>query len=185
MADSLRTGSKLTSGQSLTSPNGNYTLTLQDDGNLVLGEDGRAVWASGTNGRGAVRAELQADGNFVLYTADNAAAWASQTDGKGGDTLRVQDDRNVVLYAGSKAVWSTGTAVAAPAPEPAAQAAPEAPAPAPAPAAQTYTVQGCDTLWVIAERYYGDGSQYPRIAAASGIANPDLINVGQVLTIPA
>ena len=36
----------------------------------------------------------------------------------------------------------------------------------------------------IAERFYGDGNRYPEIAAASGIANPDLINVGQVITIP-
>jgi nucleoid-associated protein YgaU len=41
-----------------------------------------------------------------------------------------------------------------------------------------------DTLWAIAERFYGDGSQYPKIASANGIANPDLIMVGQQLTIP-
>ena len=41
-----------------------------------------------------------------------------------------------------------------------------------------------DTLWAIAERFYGDGSKYPQIAQASGIANPDLIHPGQVVTIP-
>lgn len=56
--------------------------------------------------------------------------------------------------------------------------------PAPEPAAQTYTVVSGDTLWAIAERYYGDGSKYQQIADASGIANPDLIYPGQVLTIP-
>ena len=30
----------------------------------------------------------------------------------------------------------------------------------------------------------GDGNQYHKIAAASGVANPDLIHPGQVLTIP-
>jgi hypothetical protein len=50
--------------------------------------------------------------------------------------------------------------------------------------AQSYTVQSGDTLWDIAERVYGDGAQYHRIADASGIANPDLIMPGQVLTIP-
>jgi len=40
-------------------------------------------------------------------------------------------------------------------------------------------------LWAIAERFYGDGSQYPKIASANGIANPDLIMVGQELTIPS
>ena len=36
MADTLTEGQKLEKGKSLTSDNGAYTLTLQDDGNLVL-----------------------------------------------------------------------------------------------------------------------------------------------------
>lgn len=55
---------------------------------------------------------------------------------------------------------------------------------APPPAAQTYTVEPGDTLWAIAERFYGDGNRYQEIATASGIDNPDAINPGQVLTIP-
>ncbi|GAA3193764.1 hypothetical protein GCM10020255_094540 [Rhodococcus baikonurensis] len=101
--------------------------------------------------------------------------------------LSVQDDRNVVLSAGGNALWSSDTAIDAPAaeaaPEPAPAPEPE-PAPA-APAAQSYTVESGDTLWAIAERFYGDGNQYQRIADANGIPNPDLINAGQVLTIPA
>lgn len=54
----------------------------------------------------------------------------------------------------------------------------------PAAHAQSYTVQAGDTLWDIAERVYGDGSQFMKIAEASGIANPDLIQPDQVLTIP-
>ena len=61
---------------------------------------------------------------------------------------------------------------------------PPAAAPEPPPAARTYTVESGDTLWAIAERFYGDGNQYQRIADASGISNPDLILPGQVLTIP-
>ena len=41
-----------------------------------------------------------------------------------------------------------------------------------------------DTLWAIAEQFYGDGNKYQVIADASGISNPDLIQPGQVLTIP-
>ncbi|MBO0864185.1 MAG: LysM peptidoglycan-binding domain-containing protein, partial [Mycobacterium sp.] len=47
-----------------------------------------------------------------------------------------------------------------------------------------YTVEAGDTLWAISERFYGDGSKYQVIADASGISNPDLIQPGQVLTIP-
>ena len=171
----LQSGQSLGVGQELKSDNGAYTLTLQDDGNLVLSEGGQAVWAAGTNGSGANRAEVQTDGNFVIYK-DSDAVWASQTAGNDGASLSVQDDRNVVLSAGGNALWSSDTAIEAPA----AEAAPE-----PAPAAQSYTVESGDTLWAIAERFYGDGNQYQRIADANGIPNPDLINAGQVLTIPA
>ena len=53
-------------------------------------------------------------------------------------------------------------------------------------AAKTCTVQAGDCLWSLAEKYYGDGSQYKKLAAANPeITNPNLIYPGQVLTIPA
>ncbi|OBI09821.1 lectin [Mycolicibacter nonchromogenicus] len=189
LGDTLTAGKKLVKGESLTSNNGAYTLTLQDDGNLVLAARGKAIWASGTNGNDVVRAEVQTDGNFVLYTADKPI-WHTDTKGKKDVKLVLQDDRNLVLYAADGAAWSTKTETDAPPPEepkaeeapaPVEEAAPEAPA---APAARTYTVVAGDTLWAIAERFYGDGSKYPQIAEASGIANPDLIHPGQELTIP-
>lgn len=170
MGDTLAQGQKLVTGQSLTSGNGAYTLTLQDDGNLVLASRGRAIWATGTNGQEVVRAEVQSDGNFVLYTADQPV-WHSDTKGKKDVRLVVQDDRNLVLYAADGPAWSTKTDT-------------DEPLPASEPVTQTYTVESGDTLWAIAERFYGDGGKYQAIADASGIANPDLIRPGQVLTIP-
>ena len=61
MGDRLLKGEKLERGQALTSRNGAYTLTLQDDGNLVLAARGQALWATGTNGQDVVRAEVQTD----------------------------------------------------------------------------------------------------------------------------
>ncbi|HVK23335.1 MAG TPA: LysM peptidoglycan-binding domain-containing protein [Actinokineospora sp.] len=186
MADALDSGLSLTVGQQLTSPNGKHALKLQSDGNLVLSSDGAAVWASGTDGSGAVRADMQADGNFVLYKDGGDAVWATQTGGTGGASLVVGDDRGVsVVGSDGASLWTNGTAeaAAAPAPVPVPEPAPQA-APAP-PAAQTYTVVPGDTLSAIAKRFYGDGNQYMRIAQASGIANPDMIHPGQVLTIPA
>lgn len=48
----------------------------------------------------------------------------------------------------------------------------------------TYEVQRGDTLSAIAKWVYGDASLYGKLAAANGIANPDLIRVGQILTLP-
>lgn len=55
-----------------------------------------------------------------------------------------------------------------------------------APKAKTYTVKKGDTLWAIAAKYYGAGAQYTKIynANTDKISNPNLIYVGQVLTIP-
>jgi len=51
----------------------------------------------------------------------------------------------------------------------------------------TYTVKKGDSLWNIAKKFYGDGSKYPKIYEANKdkISNPNLIYVGQVLTIPS
>ena len=56
-----------------------------------------------------------------------------------------------------------------------------------APAAQTYTVVKGDCLWKIAQKFYGNGSQYTKIYEANKGTiggNPNLIYPGQVLTIP-
>lgn len=124
----------------------------------------------------------------MLYNAENAPTWASESSGSDVDRLVLQSDRNLVLLGtDGSTVWQSNTAVAAAsAPEaaPAPEAVPAPPAPEAPPAPRTYTVESGDTLWAIAERFYGDGNRYQEIAAASGIANPDAIGVGQVVTIP-
>lgn len=54
-------------------------------------------------------------------------------------------------------------------------------------AAQTYTVVKGDSLSKIAKRFYGDASQWKRIYEANRdrIKNPDLIQPGWTLSIPA
>ncbi len=48
-----------------------------------------------------------------------------------------------------------------------------------------YTVQEQDTLWGIAEKFYGDGSKYTLIAARNNIANSRVIHDGQEFCIPS
>jgi LysM repeat protein len=68
----------------------------------------------------------------------------------------------------------------------AAQAA-SAAAPKEAPKATTYTVQKVDTLSKISKQVYGDAGQYMKIFSANRdqLSDPDKIQVGQVLKIPA
>ncbi|MEG4960311.1 MULTISPECIES: LysM peptidoglycan-binding domain-containing protein [unclassified Microcoleus] len=53
--------------------------------------------------------------------------------------------------------------------------------------AQSYTVKEGDTLYGIAEQFYGDGNEWEQIYLANQEVigdNPDLILPGQQLTIP-
>jgi nucleoid-associated protein YgaU len=201
----LASGSSLAAGQSITSPNGKYQLELQADGNLVLSGAGGTVWDTGTAGKDGSRVDMQADGNFVLYTAAGGVVWRTDTADKPGAHLVLQDDRNLVIYAadGSTVLWSPNTYLTdaekaaaaqqeadakakadADAAAAAAAAAPPATAAPAAPAQQTYTVVRGDTLSAIAKRFYGKASDYKKIASANNIANPDLIHPGQNLIIP-
>lgn len=50
--------------------------------------------------------------------------------------------------------------------------------------ARYYTVVKGDSLWKIAQKFYGNGNRYPEIARANNISNPNIIHAGQKLLIP-
>lgn len=47
----------------------------------------------------------------------------------------------------------------------------------------TYIVEPGDTLWSIAERFFGDGNRYKEIAELNNLADPNIIHAGQELVI--
>jgi nucleoid-associated protein YgaU len=53
-------------------------------------------------------------------------------------------------------------------------------------ATQWHEVKKGETLWKIAEHYYGDGKLYPKIFEANRdvLKDPDRIRIGQRLRIP-
>jgi hypothetical protein len=103
----LYTGERLSGSQSLTY--GSYNLTMQRDCNLVLYDNGRAEWSTGTDNRGSgCFVRMQTDGNLVLYDGSERVLWASNTDREQGNyVLILQRDRNVVIYGG--AMWASRT----------------------------------------------------------------------------
>jgi hypothetical protein len=97
---SLYQGGQMNINETRWSPNGRYVLTLQPDGNLMINRkpSNKVIWSSKTQGRGVVKAAMQFDGNFVLYTKDNVARWHTGTDIKPANHLLLQDDGNLVIY---------------------------------------------------------------------------------------
>lgn len=115
MADKLTPNTTLAPNQSITSLNGRYSFIYQTDGNLVLYKrypngSQKALWASGTNGKGGNRCIMQGDGNLVIYNPANKPLWSSNTFHDPGSTFVMQDDGNGVIYnAAHKAIWASNT----------------------------------------------------------------------------
>ncbi len=103
----IEKGEGLRAGQSLSSCDGRFALTLQPDGNLVLIQGTTTLWASNTTGASA--AEMMSGGEFALWSATSQRVWSTGT-GWADSHLALQDDGNVVIYnSDGLSVWATNT----------------------------------------------------------------------------
>ncbi len=83
-------------GQTMTSPNGKFTMYMQGDGNLVTyNAQKKPVWGANTMIPG-MWAAAQSDGNLVIYDKANRARWYTGTSGS-GRKIQLQDDGNLVI----------------------------------------------------------------------------------------
>ncbi|XP_058110965.1 mannose-specific lectin-like [Magnolia sinica] len=89
---------------------GSYQFKMQADCNLVLFDNGRAIWASNTSGQDRnCSCTMQSDRNLVVYAPNGRVIWASNTwtRPRASYVLILQSDRNVVIY--GPGVWALGT----------------------------------------------------------------------------
>jgi hypothetical protein len=87
----LRGGERLQRGESLESEDGDTELEFTSDGMLVASTDDREWWLQPAEEPAGEYAELQTDGNFVVYEADGETpVWATATDDHRGASLRVE-----------------------------------------------------------------------------------------------
>jgi hypothetical protein len=106
--DELRSGERLSAGNSLYSADGRFRFELHHDGNLIVHWGRRYLWKSDTaRTRGEYHLILQEDGDLVVEDADNNALWSSRTAGTGANSLIMQTDGNLVLYSKDRPVWSS------------------------------------------------------------------------------
>jgi hypothetical protein len=104
--ETLSSGSQLIPGEEISSNNGYFALTLQQDGNVVLYKANNGtpvivdpIWATGTNDFTPGNLIMQGDGNLVLYPQGGGnARWASGTSGNNGAFLNVENNGRIVIY---------------------------------------------------------------------------------------
>ncbi|RSS78931.1 peroxidase [Streptomyces sp. WAC06614] len=84
---------------------GAVRLLFDADGDLVLQDDqGRALWTSGTTGKGA-DAYFSADGELTVRSASGGTVWSSGTAGHPQARLLVRPSGDAVVMAGEQLLW--------------------------------------------------------------------------------
>lgn len=167
LGSQLSSGQVMAPGDFLQSPDGQYRLYMQGDGNLVEYDAyGTPIWAppppSQTMGNPGAYAVLQGDGNFVVYSPYGAPLWASYTQGNPGDYLALQDDGNLVIYSSGWApLWATMSGAS---PSGNGQSGNNG-----APGQCTwYAEQEVAAYTGVWPAVYGNASDWPQVAAANG-----------------
>ena len=86
---------------------GNCTATMQEDGNVVLYNNSKPIWASGTmnKGKSPYKLYMQGDGNLVAYGV-SGAIWATGTNNQGMGPYKaiLENDCNFALYDNTKKI---------------------------------------------------------------------------------
>ncbi|MEQ1909831.1 MAG: M12 family metallo-peptidase [Vicinamibacterales bacterium] len=104
-------------GGSVRSDNGQFSLSYQSDGNLVLYDlyddrDPTVVWASNTGGTAPGQAIMRSDGNFVVSDASGVERWASDTAGNPNAYFLVRNDGNFVINSSDgQPIWASQSQV--------------------------------------------------------------------------
>ncbi|MDT8716167.1 C40 family peptidase [Clostridium sp. 19966] len=110
-------GSKLNMGQSintnqyLASDNGNYTARIQQDGNFVVYDNYKAIWATYKFSSKASNSNIlimQSDGNLVAYDGESKALWSSETTKAKGNnfSLQLDNDGYLSVLADGNTIWN-------------------------------------------------------------------------------
>ncbi|HWS36756.1 MAG TPA: LamG-like jellyroll fold domain-containing protein, partial [Actinoplanes sp.] len=105
-SNTLSAGQAMYAGDGLRSNGGEFELLMQEDGNFVLYQKGRAVWSTGTYPQPGAWLTLQADGNLVVFSSTGTVLWSSNTAGTGAERLFLYDDGDLVLLDSTgRVVW--------------------------------------------------------------------------------
>ena len=107
--DRLEVVEALYPGDKLVSPNGRFSMVIQQDANFVLFDGQKRIWGAGVSSGSSPRTvQLGEDDNLVVERS--GAPWESATrrQQKGGHgTLILRDQGAAVILSESVVIWST------------------------------------------------------------------------------
>ncbi len=96
----------------VSSPNGQYSVGLNTDGQLIVQQGNSKVWTlmdkNGEKISNVSRMYMQADGNLVLKTSSNKSMWNSETSKNNGATFRIDDAGQLSINFEGAALWIDG-----------------------------------------------------------------------------
>lgn len=77
----MKAGQYINTGQSMSSSNKQYTVTLQSDGQIVVRRNptNDIVWSSDTVYNNVAKLQLNYDNNLILYGTNGTQLWTSGT----------------------------------------------------------------------------------------------------------
>lgn len=93
-------------GEFKPSPDGNFKIGLDNDGELVVvdNQTNEKTWRSGKTG-GQI-AFMQEDGNLVVRNSESSAIWSTVTGGNPGARLTIDDTGLASIMLGTTVLWN-------------------------------------------------------------------------------
>ena len=105
-ADRLPHGGILLSGETIASPEGAVTMTMQPDGNLTVRDAHRLLWQTATTSPGA-RAEMNSQGRLEVISRQGRSLWVSDN-ASPADRLVIKDHgRAYLIDRAGASLWGT------------------------------------------------------------------------------
>jgi len=105
-------GRILERGQFVSSPNGEYNVGLNSNGNLIVREGNNKVWTLMDKNREEIknisRMYMQSDGNLVLKTSSNKLLWNSETSRNLGAEFLIDDGGQLSINFKGASLWIDG-----------------------------------------------------------------------------
>lgn len=100
----LQAGESLLVGQSISSPDGRFTLRMAADGNVALGDGTRQYWDTDTEGSSGARLTMGSTGDlFVSYRG--AVMWQTGSEAAGAFAKLGNDANLTVLNGDAAVIW--------------------------------------------------------------------------------